>query len=166
MSTIDSVTEGYGQKWDESNESGFYIPEKYQLGVLTEYLNRHDIEFVTEGQVFCYPIDILAQQRGTTISIEMKSKNIARGIEQAERNLDFVDYSFLSLWEEDITESVIERFEGLEIGLIGVGEGVKFYSAPIKSAQQLCSTENILDSITSDVRDDSSVQQSEQQGSY
>ena len=160
MSIQNSVSSiEYGKLWDEvlSQETDHYVPEKYQLGIIAEFLSQQDIPFITEGRVFCYPIDVLALQNGSTISIEMKSKNVGRGIEQAHRNTDFVDYSFLSVWDEDISDELLEQVSELPIGLMGIGDSVEIYSLPTQTGQQLCSSERVVELIESHVRSHNSI---------
>jgi hypothetical protein len=157
----ESASRRYAEKWQETldRDESYYTPEKYQLGIVTEYLSKHDITYTTEGEVFCYPIDILAVKRGSTIAIELKSRNVGSGIEQAQRNTDYVDYSFLSLWDDDITESVLKRVCDLDIGLLGVGETVTVYSGPSQTGQELCKRSSVIETILDDVRGDPPIQQ-------
>lgn len=161
----DSASEAYTRKWEEALErdDSYYVPEKYQLGIVTDYLDRHDISYATEGEIFCYPIDIVAAKHDTTLSIELKSRNVGKGIEQACRNADYVDYSFLSVWDSDITDTLIDRVTELDIGLIGVDETVRIYSPPSKNSQQLCKRSSVFELIE-DVRGDPPVQHSGRQG--
>lgn len=156
-----SASRRYAEKWQETldRNGSYYIPEKYQLGIVTEYLAKHDITYTTEGEIFCYPIDILAVKRGSTIAIELKSRNVGTGIEQAQRNTDYVDYSFLSLWDDDVTEGVLKRVRDLNIGLLGVGESVTVYSGPSQIGQELCKRSSVIETILDDVRGDPPVQQ-------
>lgn len=147
------VTTGAGRE--------FYIPEKYQLGILTDYLNTYDFEYTTEGRVFCYPIDVLCARGETTVAIEMKSDKVSRGIEQAWRNTDFVDFSYLAVWEERVTDSLIERVEETPVGLFAVSENVKQVCAPQITGEQLCSRDVVFNLIEDNVRDDTPIQQSE-----
>ncbi|WP_458190341.1 hypothetical protein [Haladaptatus sp. NG-WS-4] len=149
----------YTQKWEESldQSDSYYVPEKYQLGIVADYLTTHDVTYTTEGEVFCYPIDVLGVKRNSTIAIELKSRNTNRGIEQAQRNSDFVDYSFLSVWDSRVTEQLLNRVMPLDIGLIGIGEAVHVYSSPRKTDKLLCSRENVINVVTDDVRSDPSI---------
>lgn len=153
------ASQGYERKWDQllSKKNTHYVPEKYQLGIVADYLSQHDITFTTEGEVFCYPIDILGLKRDSTLAIELKSRNVERGIEQATRNADFVDYSFLSVWDTKITNDLTDRISNLSIGLIGVDETVRIYSGPHKTDKQLCSSSSVIKVITNDVRGDSQI---------
>lgn len=107
-----------------------YWSEKYQLGILAHFLKEKGIRYTTEARLYSIPIDVLGLQRGQTIAIEMKSRDIGRGLKQAERNRSLVDYSFLSVWEEHATETLVERMEGSKIGLLSVGSDVKCLSPP------------------------------------
>lgn len=140
----------------------FFIPEKYQLGILTDFLDTNGFEFTSEGRIFCYPIDILCARGETTVAIEMKSSNVGRGVEQAWRNTDFVDFSYLAVWEERVNDSLIERVEDTPVGLFAISEKVKQVSSPRKTAVQLCSQDVVYSSIEDHVRNDPPVQQSEQ----
>lgn len=159
MSKSQFVAEQYVQRWAKSrkDEETQYIPEKYQLGIITDYLQQHGVVYITEGRVFSYPIDILATRGDTTIAIEMKSKNLSRGIEQAHRNASFVDFSFLAVWEDRINDSLLERTTELPVGLMSVGEGVSVVSRPRKTPQQLYKKDNMLELIKTDVRNNTSV---------
>ena len=161
MATKEKIETVHAERLENEDFSKFYIPEKYQLGLLTDYLNSHGFDYVTEGRVFCYPIDILCVRQKTTVAIEMKSGKLSRGVEQAQRNSDFVDFSYLAVWEDRINESLLEAVSDEPIGLLAVDNGVKQISSPSKTAEQLCSRGNILSTIREDVRNDPSVQQSE-----
>ena len=163
MSGIESVAEEYTRRWDESVEqhSDQYIPEKYQLGIIAEYLRSEGVEFTTEARVFSYPIDILALDDGDTVAIEMKSKDVTRGIEQARRDADVVDYSYLAVWEDRVTEDLVERVEDLSIGLMSIDESVTVLSEADTIAQQLCRKEQIVQKVVPDVRNHSAVQEHE-----
>jgi len=157
----DSASRRYAKKWQETldRDESYYIPEKYQLGIVVNYLSRHGVTYTTEGEIFCYPIDILAVKRGSTIAIELKSRNVGAGIEQAQRNTDYVDYSFLSLWDDDITDELLSRVSDLNIGLLGVGETVTVYSGPSQTGQELCKRSSVIETILDDVRGDPPIQQ-------
>lgn len=142
---------------DNDSTADFYIPEKYQLGILTDYLDTHGFKYVTEGRIFCYPIDLLCARGETTVAIEMKSGKVSRGIEQAWRNSDFVDFSYLAVWEERVTDSLIENISETPAGLFAVGESVEQVCPPTKTPVQLCSRDMVYSSIQSHVRDDTSV---------
>lgn len=159
--SLSTASKAYEQRWEKllaENES-YYVPEKYQLGIVTDFLESHDIAYTTEGEVFCYPLDVVAVKRETTIAIELKSRNVGKGIEQALRNSDFVDYSYLSVWEEKVTEDLVNRVDELDIGLIGVDQGVRVYSGPVQTPQQLCKREDIFELVDPDVRSDPPLQQ-------
>lgn len=145
-------------KTEIQTDSEFYIPEKYQLGILTDYLDAYGFEYTTEGRVFCYPIDILCVREETTVAIEMKSEKVGRGIEQAWRNSDFVDFSYLAVWEERLTDSLIERVEDTPVGLFAISGDVEQVSSPRKTGEQLCSRGAVISSIEDHVRNDPPVQ--------
>lgn len=148
-------------KADLGEHSDFFIPEKYQLGILTDHLKTNDFEYTTEGRIFCYPIDILCARNETTVAIEMKSQKVNRGIEQAWRNADFVDFSYLAVWEERITDALVNNVDETPVGLLAVSESVKQVCPPRKTTQQLCGRDAVFSSIENYVRDNTSVQQSE-----
>lgn len=154
------ATEEYEERWAirQERDSKYYTPEKYQLGIVTDFLDSQDVIYITEGQVYCYPIDILAEHQGKTMAIELKSGDIARGVEQARRNADFVDHSFLSIWESDITDNLLDKVSDLSIGLIGVDTNVQIYSSPSMKAERLCDKSYIIDVIQNDVRSKSPIQ--------
>ena len=161
MADVESVEQEYTKRWVQSEEQhrNQYIPEKYQLGILADYLRGEDITFTTEARVFSYPIDILGIDGDETIAIEMKARNIGRGIEQARRDADVVDYSYLAVWEHSISTELQEEFEDLSIGLLSVGEDIEVISEADSVAQQLCRRENIVNKVLDDVRDDCPVQE-------
>jgi len=161
MADVESVEQEYTKRWVQSEEQhrNQYIPEKYQLGILADYLRAEDITFTTEARVFSYPIDILGIDGGETIAIEMKARNIGRGIEQARRDADVVDHSYLAVWEHSVTTELEDRFEDLSIGLLSVDEDVEVISEAGSVAQQLCRKENIVNKVLDDVRDDCPVQE-------
>ncbi|WP_324666073.1 hypothetical protein [Haloarcula sediminis] len=161
MADIESVEREYAERWVQSEEQhrDQYIPEKYQLGILTDYLRSEDITFTTEARVFSYPIDILGIDGDVTIAIEMKARNIGRGIEQARRDADVVDHSYLAVWEHSVSTELQERFEELSIGLLSVDEDIEVISESEPVSQQLCRKENIVNKVLDDVRDDCPVQE-------
>jgi len=163
MSEADSTSElqQYEQRWEDllAQEGSYYTPEKYQLGLVADFLKQHGVSYTTEGEVFCYPIDVLGVKRGTTIAIELKSRNIKKGIQQAQRNTDFVDYSFLSVWENRATETLLSKVEDLDIGLLAVDDDISVYSGPEKTSQSLCKRSNIIETILNDVRGNPPIQQ-------
>ena len=99
-----------------------YISEKYQLGALIPYLKNRFDDFVTEANVYSIPIDIVAINDGVVTSIELKSRDHNRGIAQAERNTAYSDYSYISVWEDQVSEHLEEKLEGSPVGLIAVDE--------------------------------------------
>lgn len=107
-----------------------YISEKYQLGIVTHFLREEGIEYTTEASIYSSQIDIIGLKRESTIAIELKSKDVTRGISQAERNCHLVDYSFLAMWEENISENTIDRISDSTIGLLSVGDKVQCLSPP------------------------------------
>ena len=161
MATKEKIETVHAERLEERDSSRFYVPEKYQLGLLTDYLDSYGFDYVTEGRVFCYPIDILCARQKTTVAIEMKSGDLNRGVEQAWRNSDFVDFSYLAVWENRITESLLEAVSNKPIGLLAVDNEVKQVSSPSKTAEQLCSRDMIFSTIGGDVRNNTSVQQPE-----
>lgn len=158
---VRTTREVYAEKTTETitDDSSYYLPEKYQLGILTEWFSRHEVSYTTEAEVFCYPIDVLASKYETTVAIELKSRNIGKGIDQALRNSDFVDYSYLSVWESDVTDALLTRVANEPIGLLGIDEDVIFHSYARESPQQLCTKSNVLSLIRDNVRGNTSVQQ-------
>lgn len=107
-----------------------YWSEKYQLGIITYYLREQNISYSTEVNLYSIPIDIIGTRDNMTYSIELKTRDFKRGINQAERNTSFVDYSYLSVWEEFVTDNLIDRVESSPIGLFAVGSEVKCLSTP------------------------------------
>jgi len=163
MSKVDNVAEEYNRRWTESEERhrNQYIPEKYQLGIIADYLRSEGIVYTTEARVFSYPIDLLCVDGEDTIAIEMKSKDVSRGIEQAQRDADVVDYSYLALWEHRISTELVDEIDKLSIGLMSIDEGVEILSEASSVAQQLCRKENIVEQVLADVRDNCPVQERE-----
>ena len=153
MSQADVVIEGYAHRWAVSrdNPEEQYVPEKYQLGIVTDFLRSAGIEYATEQSVFSYPIDVLCINEDETIAIELKSRNVGKGIKQTLRDSDYVDYAFLAVWAEDASESLVERVFDLPIGLMAVGESVEILSTPEKTAQQLCRRSMITGLVTGNV---------------
>lgn len=158
MSVEEFLVEEEAPLENYTNQQEFYLPEKYQLGILTDYLQRHGFDYITEGRIFCYPIDLLCVRKDTTVAIEMKSGNIQRGIDQAWRNSDFVDFSYLALWAEHISGSVLDAVSETPVGVLSVDECVKQVSPPRKTPKQLCSRAKVYTSVRSNVRDDTSLQ--------
>lgn len=101
-----------------------YISEKYQRGPLLPYLRNTYQKFVFEGRSYSIPIDILAVDGDELVAIELKSRNHKRGLAQAKRNTAFADYSYLSVWEDQVTDFLLERVNETEIGLIAVDQEV------------------------------------------
>lgn len=147
------IVEEHAERWEATREEQEeqYIPEKYQLGILTAFLDDLGVQYATEQSIFSYPIDVLCVNGEETMAIEMKSRNIGKGIDQALRNADYVDFSFLAIWEEDLTETLIDRVSDLPIGLLAVGEGVTIASGPDKTAQQLYSNAEVIELVESSV---------------
>ncbi|WP_147302773.1 hypothetical protein [Haloferax sp. Atlit-19N] len=156
MSASDNIEHAYHELWD-SADSGkeYYVPEKYQLGLLTDFLEKTGAHYQSEVKVGSYPIDLVAIQGETIITIEMKSKDISRGIEQACRNSDFVDFSFLALWEENITDNTLSKIVDLPIGLLSVGNEVNIVSSPMKTEKQLYPRDYVLRIVNESVREQS-----------
>lgn len=128
---------------EHETEDKQYVPEKYQLGIVTDFLSELGIDYATEQSIFNYPIDVLCANSEETMAIELKSRNIGKGIDQALRNADYVDFSFLAVWEEDVSETLIERVSDLPIGLLAVGESINIVSCPDKTGQQLYSNAKV-----------------------
>ena len=154
MSSTDHIADAHNELWNAAEESVSkrYVPEKYQLGILTDFLDKTGAEYESEVKIVSYPIDIVALRGESIITIEMKSRNVSRGIEQARRNSDFVDFSFLALWESDITDGILERAHELPIGLLAVGESVKIVSFPTKTEKQLYPRSDVLRIVNENVR--------------
>lgn len=159
MAISDTVEFEYAGEWAKQAEESQsqYWPEKYQLGILADYLRRNNFEFVTEGRIYNYPIDILGMRENVSIAIEMKAKNFGRGIEQAQRNNDFVDFSFLAVWEKSVSDDLVSRFEGEPIGLFSVSDDITTVSNPIMSGKPLYTNEYVSDIVFEDVRNDTEV---------
>lgn len=107
-----------------------YWTEKYQLGIVTDFLREKGIEYATEVPIYSKRIDVIGLQRNQILAIELKSQDFKQGIQQAERNSKLVDYSFLCVWSEGVTEHLIERVDKLDIGLFAVNNQVKCLSPP------------------------------------
>ncbi|OIB58043.1 hypothetical protein BBD46_10270 [Natrialba sp. SSL1] len=129
-----------------------YWPEKYQLGIVAEYLEKEGFEFMTESRLYSIPIDILGTNGKETVSVELKTKDFKRGIQQAERNQTLVNYSYLSVWEEYATEDLVSRIEQCDIGLLSVSDQVKCLSTPNKNETSDHATSRINEYILRDVR--------------
>jgi hypothetical protein len=91
----------------------------------------------------------------------MKSGKLQRGVEQALRNSDFVDFSYLAVWEDRINKSLLETVSDEPIGLLAVDDEVKQLSPPTKTGEQLCSRDIIFSTVGENVRNDTSVQRAE-----
>lgn len=159
MTSPKTVSESYERRATEYLEPDqeHYIPEKYQLGILNEYLENRGVQYVTEGKVLSYPIDILGVDGTDTIAIEMKSRNLGRGIDQAARDADLVDHSYLAVWDHSVSDTLQNRVEERDIGLMSIGESVSIISEPSVRSQQLLPKDEIVGIVKSDVRDDSSI---------
>jgi hypothetical protein len=147
------IIEQYNERWTASHEETDeqYVPEKYQLGIVVDFLDTVGISHRTEQSIFSYPIDVLCVNDRETIAIELKSRNVGKGIQQALRNSDYVDFSFLAVWKKDVTEALLERVSDLPIGLLAVDEDVEIASSPEKTSQQLCRQEKVIDLVIGDV---------------
>lgn len=161
MAAREKIETIHAERIGDEEPPEFYVPEKYQLGLLTDYLNSHGFDYVTEGRIFCYPIDLLCARKETTVAIEMKAGKLSRGVEQAWRNSDFVDFSYLAVWEEQINESLLEAVSDKPVGLLAIDDEVEQISSPSKTPVQLCGRDVIFSTIRKDVRNDTSVQQPE-----
>lgn len=156
MAISNTVATQYAGVWNEQTgkEGSHYWPEKYQLGILADFLRQNGIDFVTEGRIYNYPIDILGMKNDVSIAIEMKTNNFERGIQQTKRNNDFVDFSFLSVWEHSISQDLTSKFEGEPIGLLAVGEEIHTVSTPQMSGKPLYDNKYISEIVIKDVRND------------
>jgi len=140
--------------------SNNYLPEKYQLGILTHYLENEGFTFVIEPTVFSIPIDVLAVKEGEAYAIELKTKDFKRGIEQAERNASFVEYSYLSVYEERVTEDLVDRLDDSPAGLLSIGDDVECLSPPRENNPSKHAKNRIWERVTEgdDVRKQSTLQ--------
>lgn len=147
------VVQEYNERWEAVHEQQEekYVPEKYQLGIVVDFLEDLGIRYATEQSIFSYPIDVLCLNGGETMAIELKSRNIGKGIDQALRNSDYVDFSFLAIWSEDISQSLIDRVSDLPIGLIAVNESVHIKSGPDNSGKQLYPNEKVVKLVEGNV---------------
>lgn len=105
-----------------------YISEKYQLGMVAEFLREKEIEYITEGVLYSVPIDILGLQNGEVVSIELKSRDIKDGLAQAKRNMMFSDRVYVSVWEDQLSSNRVEDLEKSPIGMIAVEDDVSIVS--------------------------------------
>lgn len=135
-----------------------YLSEKYQLGPLRYYLNDEDIDFVIEPVIFSLPIDILGVKKDITYSIELKTKDFKRGIEQATRNTSFVDYSYISVYEQCVTEHLLERIEDSPVGLLSVSDSVEPLFPPERNTPSQHAKSRVLEVVNNDVRKHNPVQ--------
>jgi hypothetical protein len=135
-----------------------YWPEKYQLGFLREYLHDHGIAFVTEPYLFSIPIDILGARDDETFAVELKTKDFGRGINQAERNCSFVDFSYLSVWDERATEDLVARVEETPIGLLAVGDRVECLSRAGQNDPSEHARSRAMELVVDNVREHPPVQ--------
>lgn len=110
------------------------VPEKYQLGPIGSFLKSQGIDYSLEARMYSIPIDLVGRRGNTTIAIELKSNHFKKGIKQALRNSRYVDYSFLSVWQSNVTEHLIEQVKNEPIGLIAVDEKVNFILPPEKNS--------------------------------
>jgi len=129
-----------------------YWPEKYQLGIIKEYLREENIEFETEATLYSIPVDVLGFDGSDTYAIEMKTKDFGRGIRQAQRNTSFVDFSYLAVWEEKATKDLKKRIESLDIGLLSVGVKVKCLSTPLQNDPSDHAREVVIERVADNVR--------------
>lgn len=110
-----------------------YWPEKYQLGIVSDFLTKRGIQHKTEFLVDYAPIDVVGYDSGETYAIELKTKNIKKGIRQALRNRTFVEYSYLAIWAENITEETFQKCSNKPIGLLSIGSEVEVLTEPQKA---------------------------------
>lgn len=129
-----------------------YWSEKYQLGIVTHYLRERNISYSTEANLYSIPIDIIGTRNNTTYSIELKTRDFKRGINQAERNTSFVDYSYLSVWDEFVTDGLINRVETSPIGLFAVASGVKCLSTPKRNNPSNYAKSKVKERVVGNVR--------------
>lgn len=128
-----------------------YLSEKYQLWILEDYFEQKGYDCAFEVNLYSIPIDIIAKRKPETVAIEMKSQNSKRGIEQAQRNQRFVDKSYLSVWEVNVTDRLIKRAEGLDVGLLSVGDEVKQLSEPTLSDPNPYARERAIKRVENEV---------------
>jgi hypothetical protein len=129
-----------------------YWPEKYQLGIVKEYLHEKGVDYTTEATLYSIPVDILGFDGNDTYAIELKTQDFGRGIRQAQRNTSFTDYSYMAVWEENISEKLLDRMEELDIGLLSVGVGVKCLSSPIQNQPNNHAREIVIERVSDNVR--------------
>lgn len=130
MSNAESIVAEYTERWTTNRgaHDEQYVPEKYQLGIVVDFFQTAGIDYATEKSIFSYPIDVLCVNGDETLAIELKSRNIGKGIDQALRDSDFVDFAFLAVWAGDVSENLVERVAELPIGLMAVDESVEILS--------------------------------------
>ncbi len=147
------IVQEYNERWATAHEQHGkkYAPEKYQLGIITDFLEELGIRYATEQSIFSYPIDVLCVNGDETMAIELKSRNIGKGIDQALRNSDYVDFSFLAVWAEDVSASLVDRVSDLPIGLMAVDESVNIKSDPDKSGKQLYPNKKVIKLVDGNV---------------
>lgn len=109
-----------------------YLDEKYQLGILTDYLESSHFIYKTEVEMYSIPIDVVAEKSDEIYSIELKTKDFKRGIAQAQRNTQYSNYSYLSVWDSMLTENLIKRVDKLDIGLLSIDNSVECVSDPAR----------------------------------
>ncbi|SDM50600.1 hypothetical protein SAMN04487949_1891 [Halogranum gelatinilyticum] len=129
-----------------------YWSEKYQLGIVADYLREEGYQFATEARLYSIPIDIVALQGNTTVAVELKSRDFKRGINQAERNTSVVDFSYLSVWEENITDDLVSRIDDSPIGLLSVGTHVKCLSPPVRNDPSTHAKSRVQEYVRNHVR--------------
>jgi hypothetical protein len=130
-----------------------YWSEKYQLGPLLYYLRQNNVEYATEANLYSVPIDVVCKRDNVTMAIELKTRDFARGIKQAERNASVVDFSYLSVYEENITEDLVNRVDCRDIGLFSVGDRVECLSPPTKNNPSRHAKESVIEYISANVRE-------------
>lgn len=134
-----------------------YISEKYQLGIVLPYLEEKGYQYTTEADLYSIPVDIIGAKEDVTVAVELKSKDFTRGVEQAKRNLSFVDHSYLAMWEERIPERAEKKLNDSKIGLLSVNSDVECLSSPRQSSASEYARKRVLDRINDDIRKQSSL---------
>lgn len=129
-----------------------YWPEKYQVGIVSHYLYEEGIDFVTEASLYSIPVDILGYDGDDTYAIELKTRDFSRGIRQAERNLLYTDYSYLSVWEENVTENLIERIDDSSVGLLSIAENTECLSLPRRNTPSQHARKRVIEKVLNDDR--------------
>lgn len=130
-----------------------YWSEKYQLGPLLYHFRQNGIEYATEANLYSVPIDVICRKDDVTMAIELKTRDFARGISQAERNASIVDFSYLSVYEENVTEDLIARVNDRDIGLFSVSNQVECLSPPTKNRPSPHAKERVIKYISANVRE-------------